>query len=152
MKPEAAKQELEKRIVEQTGKTFTELTPAQGIRVMLDFYKYVRADDCNAIELSDMLLFQWGVYNQNTQGPWFEIDITRQFAVYYNEDDHEIFQLSLTFYFSLSEQLSAIGEGNRWCSQPERLPDFEETMISKEAYQAVQGSHPSMVKLEYRRV
>jgi len=55
MTPENAKTELEKRI-KQSGVAMSELTPAQGIRLMLDFYRDVRADHCEIEEDGDMLL------------------------------------------------------------------------------------------------
>ena len=54
MKPKEAKTELEK-LIRQSGTPKSDLTPAQGIRLMLDFYRDVRADGCKFDEDGDLL-------------------------------------------------------------------------------------------------
>ena len=145
MTPQNSKAELKKRIG-QSG--IAALTPVQGIRLMLDFYKEVRAEDCEPDEDGDMLLFQWGTYDWG-QGRAFQFDITRQFIVSEDEDNDAISQLSFKFHFMPSAGLDAIKGGNRWCSGPDELADFEAFIIASDAYRAVQALQPSKVTLEY---
>jgi hypothetical protein len=146
MTPKNSKAELEKRIG-QSG--IAALTPMQSVRLMLDFYKEVRADGCELDEDGDMLLFQWGTYDWG-QGRIFQFDITRQFIVSEDEDDDAaISQLSLRFHFMPSAQLDAIKGGNRWCSGLDELMDFEAFIVASDAYRAVQALLLSKVTLGY---
>lgn len=148
MKPEKAQQELQKRI-QKSGTPMSGLTPAQGIRLMLDFYRDVRAKDCELDDDGDMLLFQWGTYDFG-KGRSFRFDITRQFIVE-DEDDSPMSQLSFVFHFAPSAQLGAL-KGNRWCGTLDELDDFETFITGADAYRAVAAARPEKVTLDYRRV
>lgn len=146
MIPENAKAELEKRI-ELASTPMSELTLAQGIRLMVDFYRDVRADNCKLDEDGDMLLFQWG----GGQGA-FECDITRQFIVAHSEDEDDdpaMSQLSFTFHFAPSPQFAAIKSGNRWCYAPDGLADFEAFINTSDVFRAVQTARTAKVTLDY---
>ena len=80
--------------VRRRGATIDNLGHDEAVQLMLDFYREVRADDCDLDAGGDMLLFQWGTYDWGS-GEAFEYDITRQLIrePYYDE----ILQLSLTF-------------------------------------------------------
>lgn len=155
MTPESAKKELAKRI-SQSGIEMPQLTLAQGIRLMIEFYQDARADGCEFDQDGDMLLFQWGTYNWG-DGPSFQCDITRQFIVSDAENDAEdddpvISQLSLRFHFPPSAQFDAIKSSNEWCQTPHDLAAFEAFITENDAYRAVQDSRPSKVVLRYGRV
>lgn len=148
MTPENAKNEFEERI-KKVGISIGALTPAQGIRLALDFYKDVRADGCEMDNDGDMLLFQWGTYHRG-QGRAFQFDITRQFIISKGEDnDATVSQLSFRFHFMPSASLDAIKSGNRWCSTPEKLKDFEAFIVGSDAYRVVQALVPSRAALDY---
>jgi hypothetical protein len=150
MTPKTAKNELEERI-KQSGTSMSSLMPAQGVRLMLDFYRDVRADGCELDEDGDMLLFQWGTYDFG-EGRLFQFNITRQFTVAEPEDgddDSATSQLSFTFHFMPSAQLDALEDGNRWCSSPAELEDFEEFITDGDAHRAVATARPAKVTLEY---
>jgi hypothetical protein len=98
---------------------------------MLDFYKDVRAEDCEQQRDGDMLLFQWGNHNWG-KGFSFEFDLICQFirSQPEEEDDDQvedaaISQLSSRFYFAPTAELGAIESSNRWCSTPDELAAFE---------------------------
>ena len=149
MTPESAQQELQTRI-QQSGRPMSSLTPAQGIRLMLDFYRDVRADGCELDEDGDMLLFQWGTYDFG-EGRSFRFDITRQFIAGLPEDaddDSAMSQLSFTYHFTQSAQFDAL-KGSRWCSTPDDLPDFETFITGSDAYRAVATARPERVTLDY---
>ena len=149
MTPKTAQKELEKRI-KQSGTPISSLTPAEGIRLMLDFYRDVRADGCQLEEDGDMLLFQWGTYDFG-EGRSFQFNITRQFMLSEPEDEDDdaaMSQLSLTFHFTPSPQLDTL-EGNRWCSTPEDLADFEAFITGGEAHRAVATARPTNVTLDF---
>jgi len=144
MTPENAKAELEKRI-EQAGTPMSDLTLAEGIRLMLAFYRDVRADNCKLDEDGDMLLFQWG----GGQGS-FECDITRQFIVTHSEDDEPAMsQLSFTFHFASSPQFGAIKSGNHWCYAPDGLADFDTFINTSEVLRAAHAQRAANVTLDY---
>ncbi len=152
MTPKSAKKDLESRI-QQTCRSVADLLPAEGIRLMLDFYRDVRADGCQDLDKNgDMLLVQWGTYDWG-QGPSFQFDITRQFIVGFavNEDDDDaISQLSLRFHFPPSTQLHAIKSSNCWCHTPDELESFAAFIVSNEAYRAVHDLRVSKVVLHFQ--
>ena len=47
-----------------------QLSAADAIELMAAFYREVRADDCTLDADGDMLLFQWGLADWGTGGPW----------------------------------------------------------------------------------
>lgn len=75
MKPADVKTELEQRI-----SSLSDLTPADGFRLMLDGYRDIRVEGCDLEADGDMLLFQWGTYDFGT-GETFELNLTRQFLL-----------------------------------------------------------------------
>jgi len=148
MKLEAAKEELEKFII-QSGKTTVSLTPADAVGVMLDFYRKVRIDDV-ALEGSDgdMLLYQWGTYDWG-HGDYFQFNITRQFIVADLDGDDGFRQLSFTCYFKPEPALDALTENNQWCRAVNNLVGFETFIRESSAYQAVGTLKPHKITIEY---
>ncbi|HTR40721.1 MAG TPA: hypothetical protein VMH87_03825 [Pseudomonadales bacterium] len=149
MTPESAKEEFEDRI-KRSGVPISHLTPGQGMCLMLDYFKGVRADDCEADD-GDMLLFQWGTNNWGG-GPSFQFNLTRQFIKSHGEDEDDdaaISQLSFTFHFTPSAQFDAMKSGNRWCRTLDELPGFEAFITSSDVYQSVQALRPVKVTLDY---
>jgi hypothetical protein len=108
-----------------------------GFETLIRFYQECRAADALPVEEGgDMLLFQWGTYDWG-QGESFEINLTRQIIFPADEadnvsgdDDPEIWQLRLTYYFSPQDALRTLGEGNQWCERPNDLPSFRATVLS----------------------
>jgi hypothetical protein len=147
MKTKQAKKELEK-IIKQSGKPLSSLTPAQGMRLMLDFYRDIRADGCDLEGDGDMLLFQWGVYDSDA-GRSFQFDLTRQFMLEDCEDDDGMTQLSLTFHFEPSPKLEALADGNQWCHAPDGLGEFETFITGSSAYGSVATASPKNVTLNF---
>lgn len=108
------------------------LTVIEALALMADFYRTVRAEDCNLAADGDMLLFQWGTFTWrgadedratlNEAEARFEYNITRQ-LIPAGQDD-VIAQLSLTFRYAPSVALQQVGAGNRWCSRPAELEEF----------------------------
>ena len=127
------------------------LTPTQGIRLMLDFYRDIRADGCELDADGDMLLFQWGTYDFTGERS-FQFDITRQFTIAEPEDeddDSAMSQRSFTFHFAPSPQLDALKNGNRWCMSPDELEDFEPFITDSDAHLAIASARAAKVTLEY---
>ncbi len=148
MRPHQAKAKLEER-VKQSGTPTSDLTLAQGIRLMLDFYQDIRAQGCDLDDDGDMLLFQWGTYDWDGTGPTFQSDITRQFIKAGSEGDDGMTQLSFTFHFPPTAELERIHSGNKWCSVPKKLPKFEKFITDSEAFKAVADTLPSKVEIHY---
>lgn len=147
MKAKNAKKDFQ-NLIKKSGTPISSLTPAKGIRLMLDFYRDVRADKCELDEDRDMLLFQWGTYNFS-DGESFQFNLTRQFIVPESEDDDCMSQLSFTFHFPPSPQLANLKSANQWCSTPDDLENFESFITASSAYEAVANATPAKVTLEY---
>lgn len=147
MTPETAKKNLAMRMSD-SGIPLNSLTASQGVRLMLAFYRDVRADGCELDEDGDMLLFQWGTYDFG-EGESFQFNITRQFIVAEEEDDAAISQLSLTFHFAPSARMKALSNGNRWCGTPSDLEEFEVFITESKAHQEIGSARPANVTLDY---
>ncbi len=150
MRPQEAEIKLEERI-QQSGTPKTDLTLAQGVRLMLDFYRDVRAQGVDLNDGGDMLLFQWGIYDFDRTGPTFQCDITRQFIEAGAHDDEGMTQLSFTFHFQPSPVFEKIPEGNKWCSGLNELNEFEKFITNTEAFKSVSGARPLKVSI-WRRI
>ena len=129
-------------VIASRGATLETLSVHDGLATMIDHYRSVRADDCAIDDDGDMLLFQWGTYDWG-KGPFFEIDLTRQFAIGEGEDEN-IWQLSLTFVFWPNRSLEA---GHRWCAHPAELDDFARFVWSHPALALT--DEPVRVELDY---
>ena len=138
----------------QRGLRLEGMVASEGIDAMLDFFRAQRFD----FQGEDWLLFQYGTYDWG-DGPYFEIDITRQFAVEidYDEesgDDDEgegMWQLSLTFRFTPEPALDALGSDHRWCKShaPEVVAEFESFIRTSRPYLALANRRAEKVDLDY---
>ncbi len=146
MQPSESQARLE-QIIADSGSTLSALSAAEAIRFMLTFYRDLRADDCPLEEDGDMLLFQWGAYNWSKGGS-YEYDITRQFTVSDSEGDDGMSQLSLTVHFAVTDALRAL-KGDRWCSSPAEVNEFEQFIRSNAATEAVATLKPVKVTLDW---
>jgi hypothetical protein len=133
------------QFIHERGRELASLYPADGIELMLAFYKDERADGCLKRN-GDMLLYQWGCYDWG-EGESFEFDITRQFIDGAGEDE-DIRQLSLTFQFRPTKSLRKLKDGNRWCHSPKELNDFRRFIDSSAPYEAIAMALPARVSLE----
>jgi hypothetical protein len=147
MKTHDAKAEFE-QFLTRSGATLDGLSPTLAIRLISDFYRQVRAEDCHLDEDGDMLSYQWGTYDWG-QGRTFQFELARQFIENGTEDDDGISQLALVFHFAPSPEFDALESGNEWCYSPEELDQFAATITSSEAFYAVAALTPERVVLEY---
>jgi hypothetical protein len=145
MKPRGAKKQF-LEVLRAKGRRPSSLTPAEGVAVMLDFYRDERAEGCELDKDGEMLLYQWGCYDWG-EGEFFEFDITRQFIDGAGEDE-DIRQLHLTFKFEPTEALRKVKEGNHWCHSPKDLAAFRSYVDSSKALKAIADAVPVEVSLE----
>jgi hypothetical protein len=124
----ALKAFLSQRQVHLSSMPLTEL-----VESMLAFYTHVPVAGLRDGEDSDMLLFQWGVFDWG-KGENFEFDITRQFISARGVDDDAISQVRLTAFISPSAELRELPSGNRWCKSPEDAPGFQAFILSSKAF------------------
>ena len=115
---------------------------------MLSFYRDVRADQCPLDEDADMLLYQWGTYDWG-QGRSFELNITRQLIFNASGEDDDIWQLSLTFKYVPSSEFGVIGTGNKWCENITGLQEFQQFILSSQAFEVAQSTEPKNIELRY---
>lgn len=150
MKPHDAKEAFEKYLAE-LGTPVSALTPAEAVRLMLGFYRTVRAEGAKLDLDQDMLLCQWGLYEREA-GKSFQFDIIRQFIESGTEDEDGMTQLSLTFCYKPTPALEALGSGQQWCRTPAELPAFKNTIFNSAPYEAVASLTPEAVRLDYNEV
>ena len=79
MTPSSSPEELCAR-AQLRNLSLDDLKPEQGLPLMFDFYKEVRADGCIAPLDRDILAFLWGTYDRG-EGMYFQLKIARQFAM-----------------------------------------------------------------------
>ena len=131
------------------GATVDNLAHDGAVQLMLDFYRDVRAEDCDLEAGGDMLLFHWGTYDRG-EGEAFEYDIKRQLIR--EPYDDEILQLSLTLKYRPTQALRHVVSGNRWCEHAEELSGFAAFIRACEASMIVAGERPFAIDLEFEDV
>lgn len=126
------------------------LTVAEGAAAVFAFYRTQRAEDCPSDADGDMLLYQWGLV-QEDEGSHFEFNLTRQFILGGDSEDENIWQLSLTFTFEPTQALVELGSGNKWCPKPrpQAIDYFERFVRESATYRAVCEMTPRNVTLDY---
>jgi hypothetical protein len=105
-----------------------------------------------ADENGDMLLFQYGVYDWG-EGPFFEIDLTRQFIeIRRDEEDDILSQFHVTRFFSPTEGLIKLGSGEKWCKHRSELPAFRDWVIAQPALGAAEKLPPAKTAVDFELV
>ena len=133
------------------GLSASRLTVPQLIENGLDFYRSVRASGLANTPESDMLLFQWGVYNWG-KGENFELDLTRQFISAGLFGDDAMSQLRCTAHFTPTPELRALPASNRWCRSIAEINVFSRFIRNSAAFQAVRSMTPERVNIEWSKV
>jgi hypothetical protein len=149
MKAQDAEKEFRSFLL-QRGRALEVLDPLDGLRAMVTFYREVRADGLRFEHDEDMLLFQWGCYEQN-HGVAFDFDITRQ-LIFDEPEAGSIWQLHLSFYLDPTDELRALGKGNRWCESLGALPAFERFLADHPAVALVASYAARRKRLYYGQV
>jgi hypothetical protein len=109
---------------------------------MADWYEQERAEDATSIEDDgDMLLFQYGAYDAGS-GRVFEYSLTRQLVGSEDLEDEDIFQLSITYRYPISDQADALGSASRWCESPAGLIEFRRAIDADPASALTQTIEP----------
>jgi hypothetical protein len=136
------------RLLDEGGLALDRLTVLEGLGLFFAFYRNQRAEDCAADTDCDMLLYQWGIVNDDKL---FEFDITRQLIIGGDCEDENIWQLSLNFKFTPTDILRGIPSGNKWCRRPrpQAVDYFEGFVRESAAYLAVHDTLPLKVSLDY---
>jgi hypothetical protein len=129
----------------------SELTVSQLVESALSFYQSIRATGLATDAQSDMLLFQWGVFDWG-HGERFEFDITRQFISSGAFGDDAISQLHCTAYFPPTPELRAIPVANSWCRSVADVESFSAFIRGSAAYRAVSSLKPAQVSLLWEQV
>jgi hypothetical protein len=119
-------------------------TPREGIEATLDFQATTACPTCS----DDMLLYQWGSYDWGA-GNHFELNITRQFVEAELKDDDAISQLSLTYMYTPSPELLALGISNYWEDGPQ---DFRKFIFQSASFMAVAETKPDQIELFHEYV
>jgi hypothetical protein len=146
MKAQDAEREF-RSFLAQRGKPLEALDPPGGLSAMVSFYREVRADGLRFEHDEDMLLFQWGCYEQS-DGVAFDLDMTRQ-LIFDEPEEGSIWQLHLSFYFDPTDELRALGSGNRWCQSLDALPEFENFVTNHPAIRLVSNCTARRRRLYY---
>ncbi|HET9395741.1 MAG TPA: hypothetical protein VFO36_06760 [Nitrospiraceae bacterium] len=118
------------------------------VDAVLAFYESVLCSGLSSGPDSDMLLYQWGVYNWG-EGEHFEFDLTRQFI---EQDDDGISQLHITAYFEPTDELRRVAPGNQWCEHVAKVNDLRQFIEASPAYRAVMGQGPQRVAVAWSLV
>jgi hypothetical protein len=146
MKPDTSQDEF-RLLLGRRDLAGKQLTAADALSAMAEFYLNHRAEGCDLGDGGDMLLYQWGIYGFGRPKS-FQFDITRQFIFGDGEDD-EIFQLQFTLHYPVSEEVQAIKAGNRWCDTPKHLAEFESFIRHSAAFQFVAARLSDEVQIRY---
>jgi hypothetical protein len=127
-----------------------DLEARSAINAMLTFYAGNRAEDVAPETDGDMLLFQWASLKRRP-GPGFEYNITRQ-LITLPGDEEDIWQLSLTLYFSPDSQNSQLGSGDRWHEAADRIDEFASYIDAHPATAYAATHRPAQAELRWGSV
>ena len=150
MNPSEAKSRFE-QFVADSGDSVAILTATAATRLMLAFYRQVRATDCPLDTDGDMVCFQWGAYDFG-EGETYQYDITRQFMLSGTEGDDGMSQLSLTVHYAVTEALRAYRQGSRWCHSPSQADELELFIRNHESTAAVASLEPLRTTLAWNAI
>jgi len=149
MKPQDAEKEFRAFLLRR-GTSLERLDAVVGLDAMVAFYREVRGQGLRFEHDEDMLLFQWGCYEQS-DGVAFDLDMTRQ-LIFDEPEEGSIWQLHLSFYFDPTDELRALGSGNRWCQSLDALPEFENFITRHPAIRLVANCSARRRRLCYEVV
>jgi hypothetical protein len=155
--PRNARQEFEKFL---SGRNLNErnLNLANGCEAFFDFYHDLRPrgrvpSSVGVISLgqgrpfeqrwdADRLLFQWNIYDWGA-GENFYLNLSRNLVLADDDAENEpTWQLRLTVEFEQSNDLRALGLGDKWAGPLSELPDFRAYVIPG-IHNLQQASNPS---------
>lgn len=150
--PGQAKAAFEQYAID-AGLQLASATPEMGIRTMIAFYAEHSAEGCDTEPDSDMLLYQWGEFHPEDGGMLY-LDITRQFILLPDEEDHkDITQLGLSFIMlRLPADPLELGPPNRWCRSRAELPEFQGYIQASASFALLGQRRPARVTLDYQEV
>ena len=146
MKPSDSQSRFE-QFVADSGSSVATLAAPDAIRLMLAFYRQVRAANCLLDQDGDMLLFQWGPHDFG-EGEAYRYNITRQFIAPGDEDDDGMSQLSLTVRYPVTSALRTLN-GSQSCPSPAQAGELEQFIRSHEATKAVASLAPLQTTLAW---
>lgn len=133
------------------GVDFDSADLGRVIGAVLEFYETVSASGVVSDVQSDMLLFQYGVYDWG-DGECFEVDLTRQFIIEGEEGDDAISQLRCTTFYSATSDLKALGCSDFWCSARHELDGFAARIFSCPALRAALPLMPIRREIRWEQV
>ncbi len=139
-----------RNLLAESGFSIESITPRQIVQASLRFYREFRFAGLSAEPQSDMLLYQWGVFDWG-RGENFEFDMTRQFIQAGLRGGDAISQLHFTAVFPPTPALRSVANANRWCESLMQVPDFESFVLGSAAFQAVADLRPAKVNLEWEK-
>ena len=73
----------------------------------------------------------------------------RAFEQHEDAEDEDIWQLNLTFELEPSDELRALGDGNKWCGSRPELDEFREYVRRSAAFTTCTGLPIRRIVLDY---
>lgn len=102
--------------LKHSGIDFDTMSTKQLIEQGIRFFQNTRINGVHLNEDGDMLLLQWGIYGlEGTKQ--FQFDITRQFIESVNNEDSQMSQFHLTFFYPAMHFLD-VENDNEWFDHP----------------------------------
>ena len=127
------------------------LCAAEAFRLMVSFYRKVRARNCAPHEGGDALHCEWGLYHCG-RTELFHFEITRQFTQTWEQDEETRSRLTLALHYRPTPALREIHAGELWCPSRLELAEFECHIVCNDAYAAVTAQPPVEVAIEWNPV
>ena len=111
----------------------------------LDLYNDIKVEETASSTESDMLLFQYGAYNQGDEHH-FKFDMTRQIL----DAEEEPYQLSLTLMFDPAA-FAGVNSHNCWSDVFDSMEAFADYIRSTEGYTIASGETAQTVRLSFEQ-
>ncbi|OAI56975.1 hypothetical protein AYO49_03105 [Verrucomicrobiaceae bacterium SCGC AG-212-N21] len=127
-----------------------DITAEETVRLMLAFYRHVRAPEGLLEEGGDVLHYEWGL-SRCGEAELFHIELSREFTEA-GQDENNTSRLTIGLHYKPTFTLRAIREGSLWCSSRADEEAFGRSIRSGEAYWALAKLPPAEVALEWTLV
>lgn len=101
----------------------------------------------------DMFLAQYGIYSSSAGGKAFQLDMTRQFTFYDEDDEYDhMSQMNCTFEYAVTDDLRALGESNLWSGAD--LDAFFDRALALPGFRGVReaGAVPERLVVDYSEI
>ena len=136
------------KVIERRLENGEKLTAEKLIEISVFMFNALKVEGIPVHPDSDMLLFQYGVYDWGDQfGRHFSLDVTRQFTT---EDEDEPYQLGFTLIYE-PDKFNSCTAFNCWSFQFPRLEDWADHLKTTQGFMLTKEAVAKTYRLTFEQ-